>query len=53
MLELLDMEIEAFLVSCCFKSCEDNFIWVLYAVYVLVDGSGREREVFLGRIGGH
>ncbi|RVW49321.1 Delta-1-pyrroline-5-carboxylate synthase [Vitis vinifera] len=44
-LELLDMEIEAFLVSCCFKSCEDNFIWVLYAVYVLVDGSGRWKKV--------
>ena len=25
-LELLDMELRAFSVSCCFKNCEDNFI---------------------------
>lgn len=40
----MDMELGAFLVSCRFRNCEDNFIWMFTGVYdhVLVE----EREDF-------
>ena len=34
-LELLDMEFEAFLVSCRLRNCDDNFIWMFIRVYDL------------------
>ena len=48
-LELLDMELSAFLVSCCFKNCEDNFIWMFTGVYDPV--LAEERDVFSNELG--
>ena len=43
-LELIEMELGAFSVSCRFRNCEDNFVWMFTGVYgpILVE----EREDF-------
>lgn len=41
-LELMDMELGAFSVSCCFRNCGDNFIWMFIGVYGLVLAEERE-----------
>ena len=48
-LELLDMELRAFSVSCCFKNCEDNFIWMFIGVYNPV--LAKERDDFWNELG--
>ena len=35
-LELIEMELGAISISCCFKNCEDNFVWMFIGVYGLV-----------------
>ena len=48
-LELLDMELCAFSVSCCFKNCEDNFIWMFIGVYNPI--LAKERDDFWNELG--
>ena len=48
-LELIDMELGLFSISCWFKNCVDGFQWMFTGVYgSVVDSS---RESFLGGIG--
>ena len=49
MLQLLEVEVGAFSVSCRFKSCEDDFCWNFTRVYGPM--LKKEREDFWGEIG--
>ena len=48
-LDLIDMEVGAFPISCLFKNYEDRFIWLFSGVYNLVK---MEERVNLGTIRG-
>ncbi|KAJ9689585.1 hypothetical protein PVL29_014989 [Vitis rotundifolia] len=41
-LEGLEIEVGSFSISCCFKNCEEGFIWVFSRLYGLING--RERR---------
>ena len=32
-LELVEMEVGKFSISCCFKNCDDGFVWIFTGVY--------------------
>ena len=50
-LELVDLEVGLFSMSCRFKNIEDGFLWIFSEIYGLVLRGIREDE--LGRIGGY